>query len=301
MRTCEYVKPNGLFCGSPATRGRDYCHWHLTCVARRLRAEKQEATQDNTPLELPPLEDANSVQLAVMMVMDAMLRNRIGPRMSGQLLYALQIASSNLKQGVCFHPSQQASGEDAKPEDVTRCSSYDSLEEDYGIQEHAEQLQASEANPRLNAPEKAEAEQQKAEEEKELSEEEQFRRWVRSQGYCFGDAFGPGSQSWEILFPKWRREIEERKRHWDSIRHDLSEAANSEDLEQLKELVADCYHRAGLQYEAEGYKPAGPQKGVVPAQASRNCATGMVQAAPRKLQCSAGQADCAAGGRPARN
>jgi hypothetical protein len=85
MRTCDYLKPNGSFCGSPALRGRDYCHWHLTCVARRLRAEKQEATQDRTPLVLPPLEDANSIQLAVMMVMDAMLRNRIAPKMSGQL------------------------------------------------------------------------------------------------------------------------------------------------------------------------------------------------------------------------
>ncbi len=49
MRNCEYLKPNGEFCGSPALRGRDHCHWHLICVARRLRAEKQEATQDRTP------------------------------------------------------------------------------------------------------------------------------------------------------------------------------------------------------------------------------------------------------------
>jgi len=264
MRNCEYAKPNGEFCGTPALRGRDYCYWHLTCVARRLRAEKQQATADNTPLELPPLEDANSVQLAIMMVADAMLRNRIGPRMSGQLLYLLQLASSNLKQGVCFHPAQKASDADRKTEEVTRCSSYDSLEADYDIQEHAGQLKASEANPRLNAPEKAEAEQQEAEEEKELSEEEQFRRWVRSQGYCFDDAFGPGSQSWEILFPQWRRAIEEGKRHWDSIRHDLSEAAQSEDLETLKELVANCYRRAGLQYETEEWRPAGPQKVLFP-------------------------------------
>jgi hypothetical protein len=271
MRHCEYIKPNGEFCGSPALRGRDYCHWHLTCVARRLRAEKQQATADRTPLELPPLEDANSIQLAIMMVTDAMLHDRIGPKKSGQLLYALQLASSNLKQGVCFQPGKQAAGskqatedDEQEPEAVTLCSSYDSLEADYDIQEHAEQLKASEANSRLNAPEKAEAEQQEAEEEKELSEEEQFRRWVRSQGFCFGDAFGPGSQSWEILFPKWRTEIEERKRHWDSIRHDLSEAAASEDPERLKELLADCYQRSGLEYESEGWKPASAQLVLFP-------------------------------------
>ncbi len=140
MRNCEYLKPNGEFCGSPALRGRDYCHWHLICVARRLRAEKQEATQDRTPLELPPLEDANSVQLAVMMVIDAMLRQRIGPRMSGQLLYALQIASSNLKQGVCFQPAK-AQSEEGKP---VRCTQYDALEADFDIAEHAEQLKSTE-------------------------------------------------------------------------------------------------------------------------------------------------------------
>jgi hypothetical protein len=143
MRNCEYLKPNGEFCGSPALRGRDYCHWHLICIARRLRAEKQEATQDRTPLELPPLEDANSVQLAVMMVIDAMLRQRIGPRMSGQLLYALQIASSNLKQGVCFQPAklQSAQGKTVPP---VRCTQYDALEADFDIAEHAEQLKSTE-------------------------------------------------------------------------------------------------------------------------------------------------------------
>jgi len=143
MRNCEYLKPNGEFCGSPALRGRDYCHWHLTCVARRLSAEKQEATQDRTPLELPPLEDANSVQLAVMMVIDAMLHNRVGPRMSGHLLYALQIASSNLKQGVDFHPAklQDADGKTMTP---VRCTQYDALEADFDIAEHAEQLKSTE-------------------------------------------------------------------------------------------------------------------------------------------------------------
>ena len=148
MRTCEYVKPNGEFCGSPATRGRDYCHWHLTCIARRLRAEKQEATQDRTPLHLPPLEDANSVQLAVMMVADAMLRNRIGPRMSGQLLYALQIASSNLKQGVDFHPAKECDREGRTLQQTpVRCTQYDRLEEDFDLAEHAEELKSTQLPP----------------------------------------------------------------------------------------------------------------------------------------------------------
>jgi len=145
MRHCEYIKPNGNFCGSPALRGRDYCHWHLVCIARRLRAEKQEATADTTPLELPPLEDANSVQLAIMMVIDAMLHNRIGPRMSGQLLYALQLASINLRHGVNFQPAPEAlSDGTVLPVKPVLCTQYDQLELDFDIPEHAEQLKSTE-------------------------------------------------------------------------------------------------------------------------------------------------------------
>ncbi len=136
MRHCEHIKPDGEFCGAPALRGRDYCHWHLTCVARRLRAEKQEATQDHTPLQLPPLEDANSIQVSLMMVIDAMLRNRISPKMSGQPLYALQIASSNLNQGVDFRPGKKV-----------QCNQYDRLEEDFDIAEHAAELKTTELPP----------------------------------------------------------------------------------------------------------------------------------------------------------
>ena len=136
MRHCEHIKPDGEFCGAPALRGRDYCHWHLICLARRVRAEKEEATQQHTPLQLPPLEDANSIQLSLMMVIDAMLRNRIGPKMSGQLLYALQIASSNLNQGVDFRPGKKV-----------QCNQYDRLEEDFDIAEYAAELKTTELPP----------------------------------------------------------------------------------------------------------------------------------------------------------
>ncbi len=259
MRTCEYVKPNGEFCGSPAIRGRDYCHWHLTCAARRLRAEKQEATQDRTPLELPPLEDANSVQLAVMMVIDAMLHQRIGPRQSGQLLYALQIASSNLKQGVCFHPRQQT--ESPKPEELTCCSSYDSLEEDYNIPEQAGQLQAT--NHDDGCTEAAEDPDEPPAEQEELSDVQQFLRYIQGNHPAPPqvDLNDPIFQQDLGIWSQRKRERDEQhRRHWESIRHDLAEAASSADLERLKKLLARCYHSAGLQFETEGWKPAGPQK-----------------------------------------
>ncbi len=123
MRTCEHIKSNGEFCGSPALRGRAYCYFHLTWVGRRLRTQKQVMKMECPPPELPALEDANSIQLALMQVMDALIHGRISTKISGQLLYGLQIASSNLWQGANFEQGKSA----------TVAGSYDSFEQDYDL------------------------------------------------------------------------------------------------------------------------------------------------------------------------
>lgn len=256
MRHCEYIKPNGNFCGSPALRGRDYCYWHLTHLARRLRAEKQEATADSTPLELPPLEDANSVQLAIIMVMDAMLHDRIGPKKSGQLLYALQLASSNLKQGVCFQPGKQANpdaDEKPEPEPAVLCSSYDSLEADYDIQEHAEQLHAAGEEAPFDAETETEREQPK------LSETEQYRKAHPEKG----EDYYPSAAELDQLREQ-QQETEEHKLELRKHLGDLAQAAGFKDAHELKEFVDDAYTRAGLYFETEGWKPAARQLVLFP-------------------------------------
>ncbi len=99
-RTCDYVKPDGHLCGSLALRGRDYCHFHVTSVPRERRAATQRAIAEGPPLELPPLRDLNSVQIALMRVMNGLLQGRISSRMAGQLLYALQLARTNLARAM---------------------------------------------------------------------------------------------------------------------------------------------------------------------------------------------------------
>jgi hypothetical protein len=149
MRHCDYVKPNGEFCGTPPLQGRDYCHWHLSCVGRRVKADKQEVTLQymGASLDLPPLEDANSIQVAIMQVMDALLRHRIGPKISGQLLYALQIASSNLKLGVNFKPGALVRTDETQPQpkEAIICTAYETFEEDYNIGDQAADLKTAEA------------------------------------------------------------------------------------------------------------------------------------------------------------
>jgi hypothetical protein len=110
MRTCKHVKANGEFCGSPALRGRAHCYFHLTVLGRRLRTQKHIMQGENHYLQLPTLEDANSIQMALMQVMEALLRDQIDNKLAGLLLYGLQIASSNLQQGANFAQGRKRHG-----------------------------------------------------------------------------------------------------------------------------------------------------------------------------------------------
>ena len=78
---------------------------------------------ENHYLQLPTLEDANSIQMAVMQVMEALLRDQIDNKLAGLLLYGLQIASSNLQQGANF----------AQGKSATVAGSYDHFEQDYDL------------------------------------------------------------------------------------------------------------------------------------------------------------------------
>ena len=123
MRTCKHLKANGEFCGSPALRGRDYCYFHLTVLGRRLRMQKHIMKGENHHVQLPTLEDGDSIQMALMQVMEALLRDQIDNKLAGLLLYGLQIASSNLQQGANF----------AQGKSATVAGSYDHFEQDYDL------------------------------------------------------------------------------------------------------------------------------------------------------------------------
>jgi hypothetical protein len=48
-------------------------------------------------LELPPVEDAESIQVSISLLIAALARNRIDPKRASVLLYAFQLASSNAR------------------------------------------------------------------------------------------------------------------------------------------------------------------------------------------------------------
>jgi hypothetical protein len=92
---CQHVKVNGTQCGSPALRRRRRCYFHEQVRVDRARTQADVFAQRR--FELPVLEDANSVQVALMKVMELLACGRMDHKTAGLMLYALQTATVNLR------------------------------------------------------------------------------------------------------------------------------------------------------------------------------------------------------------
>lgn len=129
---CRYIRTNGERCCAFAMRGQSHCFFHSQLNTRHERFARREAAEaaaaettiltplkdhgihgNGTPepqlldqqllappepeanLDLPPLEDRDSIQLALSMLVSALGANRIETRRASAILYGLQVASAN--------------------------------------------------------------------------------------------------------------------------------------------------------------------------------------------------------------
>jgi hypothetical protein len=122
---CRHIKTNGERCGSPALRNQTHCYFHRNLTARHPRSTPDPiagvpgqlagwggiptiihpldptrephlaATQPT--LNLPALEDRESIQVAVSMIIGALARNTLDTKRAVTLLYGLQVASANAR------------------------------------------------------------------------------------------------------------------------------------------------------------------------------------------------------------
>jgi len=103
IRRCQHIKVNGTQCGSPATREHSYCYFHVRWHRKGMQVNAYFKEQQI--LVLPTLEDANSIQVGLAEVMRQLTEQMIDHRTAALLLYALQIASANVKF-TSFEPEQ---------------------------------------------------------------------------------------------------------------------------------------------------------------------------------------------------
>jgi len=99
---CQHLKVNGTQCGSPALHHHKFCYFHKQWRQKRL-VINSNLQRERGQVTLPVLEDADSIQMALVEVMRLIVTQQIGPKAAGLLLYALQTASANLKH-TSFEP-----------------------------------------------------------------------------------------------------------------------------------------------------------------------------------------------------
>ena len=94
---CRHIKVSGTQCGSPALRSKNFCFYHHKDhpVPVECYSDIEYATGE---INLPFFEDAHSIQAVIRQVVQMVLQKRLERKTASLLLYALQIASSNLKR-----------------------------------------------------------------------------------------------------------------------------------------------------------------------------------------------------------
>jgi hypothetical protein len=92
---CEYPRSGGRPCRAPKIRGQKFCCMHLALEAARP-----------TKFNLPALEDANSIQVALTKTAQGLVDGTLEEKVATKLAYVLQVAMSNVGN-VNFEPEDE--------------------------------------------------------------------------------------------------------------------------------------------------------------------------------------------------
>jgi hypothetical protein len=106
---CEHLHADGRRCGSPRVKGNKLCYMHQ-------RMEEARASK----LDLGLLEDAESIQLAIMKLQRAVIDGVVDGKQAGRLAYLIQLAAWNVTH--TRMPRREENdfddGEDIEPEEI---------------------------------------------------------------------------------------------------------------------------------------------------------------------------------------
>jgi hypothetical protein len=98
---CRHIKTNGLQCKAAALNGGIWCYFHHRLHQRHTAFRSTEATRGylipGQHIELTTLEDRESVQVALSVVINALAVGKLDTKRATALLYGLQLASNNAR------------------------------------------------------------------------------------------------------------------------------------------------------------------------------------------------------------
>src|SRR5260221_1041354 len=99
---CRHLKTNGTQCKSPTLEYSNYCFFHDRLHERhknyRLSKTTEKGLIPGYDIKLHALEDAESIQLAISVVVNALAIGTLKSDRARILLYGLQLASLNARR-----------------------------------------------------------------------------------------------------------------------------------------------------------------------------------------------------------
>jgi hypothetical protein len=98
---CRHIKTNGTRCKSPSLIDQTWCYFHHRLHQRHQTFRSTQATRGylipGQHIELTALEDRESVQVSLSVVINALATGQLDIRRATALLYGLQLASNNAR------------------------------------------------------------------------------------------------------------------------------------------------------------------------------------------------------------
>jgi hypothetical protein len=186
---CQHIKVNGTQCGSPALRRYKFCFFHKRFQSERLALNQARARRRAATLDLPVLEDANSIQVSLMQIMRLLALGHLDSKTAGLMLYALQTASLNLHR-TNFEPNMHHIVLDPKAVDETPLGAHVWDDEDFEDEDNEEaQREEAEAEAKQRDLERdaglwrsmLEAEKRQRREERQRAEQDRQRQEADAQ------------------------------------------------------------------------------------------------------------------------
>lgn len=94
---CRHVMSSGSRCSSPALKEKDWCFFHHRLHDRYTLVHHSDRVMSPTPLLIPTLEDAESIQVGITLVIEAIAYGRIDEKRGALLIRGLQCAARNVR------------------------------------------------------------------------------------------------------------------------------------------------------------------------------------------------------------
>ncbi len=92
---CRHIKTNGSRCQAPSLSGGAWCYFHNKLYLSHNRYCRKQHAMAGHQIELHALEDSESVQVALSLVINALANGDLEAKRATALLYGLQLASRN--------------------------------------------------------------------------------------------------------------------------------------------------------------------------------------------------------------